>query len=554
MAIFVVASMLLSGCVATTPGSTFVGKPESDDSPPVLSWRRNLHLHHDHEAEDDWASEWHYFSDCYKGQNPNIPFIIRMGVLVDRGFFVKAGNERRKVEEFIEKIVEVANTIFMNQLSVKLRVERLITVESISDNDERRVPGINNATFSWLKLAPGDSDPQYTCAGGEKDHRDAGCTCSNIDNVANCVGARPFCYVNNTSTCNDMEDAAQYPNQMLSYQACSVHNAKRELILDHFKDWVVQYFKNTYGLWHLFTDCFIEEPTEYSWSDGSVHFSNTGGIAAIRAVCKVGRNAGVTAFSHGFDDLTTTDIGFTFAHEVGHNLGAEHTFHSVHGMEKNTHKGLMDYDDDRSNEDLLSQLDLKHFQLNPVHKPNICDTLSFFRTMFGAPARKWGNSPSFSNTRECFALEGCPRACDGRRQCTGECNIDACGEERTDCNNPCSPGCLGTWIGDGHCDAECFNANCNWDGWNATSGTGGDCDCYERKYIGGLQFFNLECGSLARKDCANDYTAKKCTKSCILANLIDSTPDATWFNWRPLLQTQLHNECRKRFCQPYTTV
>ena len=61
---------------------------------------------------------------------------------------------------------------------------------------------------------------------------------------------------------------------------------------------------------------------------------------------------------------------------------------------------------------------------------------------------------------------GCPPDWVGDGICDAECYNAACNFDLGDCQggNDCAPGCPPEWIDDGICDPECYNAACNFDG------------------------------------------------------------------------------------------
>jgi hypothetical protein len=95
------------------------------------------------------------------------------------------------------------------------------------------------------------------------------------------------------------------------------------------------------GLWHLFGDC---------WTGGTI------GLANVGVLCELGWNRGVTW--HGGATWAT------FAHEIGHNFGASHSFEAGQGSTG----GIMDYGD--------GSLD-GEFQFNTKYrKAEVCKELS----------------------------------------------------------------------------------------------------------------------------------------------------------------------------------
>ena len=80
-----------------------------------------------------------------------------------------------------------------------------------------------------------------------------------------------------------------------------------------------------HGVWHLFDDCFRQ-------GAGLAKDSWTVGLAYVGTLCR-SWNAGVT--------YTYQETWKTFAHELGHNFGADHSFEEGQGKTG----GIMDYGD-----------------------------------------------------------------------------------------------------------------------------------------------------------------------------------------------------------------
>ena len=100
--------------------------------------------------------------------------------------------------------------------------------------------------------------------------------------------------------------------------------------LVHFKDWVHTLDGKDgrprgHGVWHLFDDCFRK-------GAGLAANSWTIGLAYVGTLCR-SYNAGVT--------YTGRETWKTFAHEIGHNFGADHSFEEGQGKTG----GIMDYGD-----------------------------------------------------------------------------------------------------------------------------------------------------------------------------------------------------------------
>jgi len=65
----------------------------------------------------------------------------------------------------------------------------------------------------------------------------------------------------------------------------------------------------------------------------------------------------------------------------------------------------------------------------------------------------------------------------------------------------CAPGCATTWLGDGDCNDECYNAACNWDD--------GDCACYYQEPGA------VPCEGFCASGCRNDWIGDLfCDEAC----------------------------------------
>jgi hypothetical protein len=131
---------------------------------------------------------------------------------------------------------------------------------------------------------------------------------------------------------------AQFPFNMNP----SLNNCNKDSysVLNSFSNWNANQ-KNKLGIWHMLTTC---------WPFGVV------GIANIRSICTDG---GVGISNRGGSDTTW----YTFAHEVGHNFGAFHTFQNGVG----TTGGIMDYGDPYIN---------GYAQFNVLSKQELCSTIN----------------------------------------------------------------------------------------------------------------------------------------------------------------------------------
>jgi hypothetical protein len=110
--------------------------------------------------------------------------------------------------------------------------------------------------------------------------------------------------------------------------------------LDQFTSWQPP---QSFGLWHLFDDCYGIN-------------GNTVGLAWVGTICQASSNTGVS--------WHTQQTWTTFAHELGHNFGARHSFEEGQGKTG----GIMDYGDGKLNGE---------YQFNTKYrKAEVCGTIS----------------------------------------------------------------------------------------------------------------------------------------------------------------------------------
>eukprot|EP00397_Hematodinium_sp_SG-2012_P052945 GEMP01062914.1.p1 GENE.GEMP01062914.1~~GEMP01062914.1.p1 ORF type:complete len:157 (+),score=31.56 GEMP01062914.1:176-646(+) len=67
-----------------------------------------------------------YFDGCYNGQSRHTMKILKMGILMDRGYYERAGNNDLIATRTAYELLHYANKIYQEQFSIRLRIEKLL--------------------------------------------------------------------------------------------------------------------------------------------------------------------------------------------------------------------------------------------------------------------------------------------------------------------------------------------------------------------------------------------------------------------------------------------
>lgn len=182
--------------------------------------------------------------------------------------------------------------------------------------------------------------------------------------------------------------------------------------LDIFRDWFRVEEARSAGLWHMMTAC--------------KYLKGVGGIAYVTQLCNTRYGVGMT--SSGSRWQNTRTAWETFAHEIGHNAGAQHSFEEGQGKTG----GLMDYGDGKLNGE---------YQFNTKYrKVEMCQHLN----------QSIGGRILSNQSRKCWLSGGMNAVCkeyscpsthlkrngSDRRRCTGgSCSTSQCCDPKMKCNS-----------------------------------------------------------------------------------------------------------------------
>jgi len=185
-----------------------------------------------------------------------------------------------------------------------------------------------------------------------------------INDHMNVIYGAQFHIKMNLNTLYDQQGLFGADNQFTGFQlGCGVYGTGAgqlgiETYLENLQRWRQANAPQLNGEWQILTDCFPPPGTI--------------GIAYLRAVCT---NYGVGV--NTFTNRGTSQTWLTVAHEVGHNIGAGHSFEQGQGQTG----GIMDYGDGKKN---------GVFQFNEQFRyRDICGTLSNTMANSGTVRNCW---------------------------------------------------------------------------------------------------------------------------------------------------------------------
>jgi hypothetical protein len=287
---------------------------------------------------------------------------IRMGLAADAGFYTgvsgtSASSGANLVAAYINNMINVANVIYVDQFNVFLSIGEYLMYSSSSAS-----PTFSGGNWNQIPL-----DSSQAAGSARGDH---GCYISRYEKANTNQNDRICCGY--------------------TYSDGSGADTDYGRLLTRFKDWTNNEMSSmtngrgdTYGLWHLFTNCFPP--------------AGTVGLASLRATCRT--------YNSGWSTLTS-GTWETFTHEIGHNFGAPHTMNTG---------GIMSYDTS------------PEFKFTGTNENDVCTHIADSRSQDGThPQVRMSGSQCFTNfaTGTCgnFILEQ-GEDCDGGSCCTSSCTL-----------------------------------------------------------------------------------------------------------------------------------
>jgi hypothetical protein len=220
------------------------------------------------------------------------------------------------------------------------------------------------------------------------------------------------------------------------------------------------------GLWHLFDNC-------YDMWGGAIGLAYVGspsaGICAMDPRCySVGSGSCVNSYSNTGVSWYSSSTWKTFAHEIGHNFGADHAFDNGQG----TTGGIMDYGDGTLNGIYQFNTEFTKDDICTVVSDRVdegCDAITTYAAVCGDGLLADGEECECDVGTSCAFCEGC--LLTQGKQCTPEGGESECctstglfEPSSTLCTMPggggtgfCQLGtCKGTWCTGGYSFVEDF--------------------------------------------------------------------------------------------------
>jgi hypothetical protein len=268
------------------------------------------------------------------------------------------------------------------------------------------------------------------------------------------------------------------------WDACSLGISEQ---LSQFRQWD-QSQRSRQGLWHLFDDCYS------MWVGRSIGLATVGnqhsGLCAMQQSCACytedcDSSSCVDSYSNTGLSWFSSSTWETFAHEIGHNFGADHSFEDGQG----TTGGIMDYGDGTYNGIYQFNTQYRKDEMCAVISNRVdqgCEAITTYATTCGDGVVDGSEECECSSGTSCAFCEEC--LLEKGKQCTPEgdpcCTSSGMFEpSSTQCAMPggagtgyCQQGtCTGTWCTDGlggdvvgdfcglHADNDC-KMRCSYQG------------------------------------------------------------------------------------------